>query len=272
MAGSSLSYPIRSDKFTFNVKVSDRVFANQTEFQHIEILDTEVFGKMLLLDGHIQLAELDEHAYHEALVHIPLGAVSNPKRALVVGGGDGGVLRELCKHPLERIDMVEIDQGVVDACRTHLPNLSNGAFDDPRVHLTIGDAFPFVKHELEPYDLIVIDATDTYEEEDGEISASLFTDVFYQDCLRILSNDGFVVTQADNLLFCPYSLEEIVKNFQRTFPVVGSYWAMVPSFGGFSGFCYAGKHELLPKLPDIDGLITLDQIKLDLAFTPLKFA
>ncbi|MFZ4506738.1 MAG: hypothetical protein ACOYON_03460 [Fimbriimonas sp.] len=246
-----LNFPIRSDKLSMTAQVTARIADRRTEFQRIEVLDTVAFGRLLLLDGHIQLTELDEHAYHEALVHIPMLSMASPKRALVVGGGDGGVLRELVKHPsLERIDMVEIDAGVIEVSREFLPGLSAGAFDDPRVQVHVADAFPYVKGDVGPYDLIVLDSTDTYEEEDGGLSEMLFTSNFYQDCLRILAPSGMVVTQADNLVFCPYSLEEIQKAFAAVFPMVGSYQAIVPSFGGFSGYCWASKGAILsPEWP-----------------------
>lgn len=246
-----LTIPIRSDKLAMRVAVNQTLFSERTAFQQVDIVNTVAFGKMLLLDGHIQLATLDEHAYHESLVQIPLLNIQNPKRALVIGGGDGGVIREIAKHQtIERIDMVEIDQGVIDACRAHLPEISARAFDDPRVHVQVADAFPFVKQDLEPYDLIVMDSTDVYEEEDGGLSEQLWTPEFYADIVRLLAPRGMVVTQADNLVFCPYSMEGILETYANLFPVVGSYWALVPSFGGFSGFVYGSKGaQLSPDLP-----------------------
>jgi spermidine synthase len=257
-----------------NVFVTEHVAHRETEFQTIDIYDTEVFGKVLFLDGHVQLAEMDEHAYHESLVHIPLLSIENPKRALVVGGGDGGVLRELVKHKsLERIDMVEIDRGVVEVCREHMPAVSGGGFDDPRVHLHIADAFPFVKQVSDKYDLIVMDSTDTYEEEDGALSEQLFTATFYEDCRTALSDRGILITQADNLVFCPYSLEAIRSTFAQVFAKTGSYQAIVPSFGGFSGFAWASNganvsaswHD--PQIP----LRYLNKATFALAFQPLGF-
>lgn len=230
-----------------NVAVGEHLFSGKTAFQQIDIVDTVAFGKMLLLDGHIQLASLDEHAYHESLVQIPMLALDSPRRALVIGGGDGGVIREITKHrSIERVDMVEIDQGVIDACRQHLPEISHGAFDDPRVIVHVEDAFPFVKKDLEPYDLIVMDSTDVYEEEDGGLSEQLWTDEFYRDIVRLLDPEGIVVTQADNLVFCPYSMEGILNTYGQLFPVTASYWALVPSFGGYSGFVYGSKGRKLP--------------------------
>ncbi|MBL8087001.1 MAG: hypothetical protein JNM85_02880 [Chthonomonas sp.] len=275
MSAEFLTFPIRSDKLTMTVKVRSHLYSRKSEFQQIDIYDTEVFGRMLFLDGHVQLSELDECSYHEALVHIPLLAQRAPKRALVIGGGDGGVLRELCKHQtIEHIDMVEIDRAVVEAAREFLPQVSAGAFEDRRVHLHIADAFPYVKAPHEVYDLIIIDATDTYEDEQGELSEMLFTDAFYADCLRLLSDQGFVVTQADNILFCPYSYEEIEANFRRTFPEVGGYWALVPSFGGPSGYAWAGRRrlEIMRSPSEIPGLRTLNDQTLAMAFTSYGFS
>ncbi|MCU0317384.1 MAG: hypothetical protein MUC92_12400, partial [Fimbriimonadaceae bacterium] len=209
----------------------------------------------------VQLSTVDEKAYHEMLVHVPLLNIEKPKRALVIGGGDGGVVRELTRNQyLEHIDMVEIDETVVALSRQHLPELQQGALDDPRVCLHFTDAFPFVKQDLAPYDIIVMDSTDTYEDEEGELSAMLFTQAFYDDILRLLSPKGFVITQADNLLFCPYSLDEISREYRRVFPIVGSYWAVIPSFGGFSGYCWASK----------DATIALTMPSHSLAFTYLS--
>lgn len=237
-----LTFPIRGVKISMSVEVKSHLLHKKTDFQTIDIYDTEALGKVLLLDGHVQLAEFDEHAYHEALVQIPMLSMADPKRALVVGGGDGGVLRELCRHPgLQRIDMVEIDQMVIDSSIQFLPEVSAGAFDDSRVSLHIADAFGFLKEVSEPYDLIVMDITDVYEGEDGALSERLFTDEFHQDCKAALSETGILVTQADNLVFCPYSLEGILKTLHGLFPKAGAYQALVPSFGGFSGFAWGSK-------------------------------
>lgn len=240
-----LRFPIRSTKLSMSAEVKQRVHERTTEFQRIEVIDTFAFGRVLLLDGHIQLAELDERAYHEALVHVPLLSLENPKRALVIGGGDGGVLRELVKQPLQAIDMVEIDAGVIEASKEYLPFVSYGAFDDPRVKVHIADAFGFLRNVSEPYDLIVMDITDVYEEEDGALSERLFTDQFHLDCKNALSASGFLVTQADNLVFCPYSLEGILETFGKLFAKCGSYWAIVPSFGGFSGYAWASNGAVI---------------------------
>ncbi len=255
--------------------VRSTVYDAQTEFQRVTILDTEVYGKALLLDGHIQLTDFDEKAYHEALVQIPAVNLPSFNKALVIGGGDGGVIRELCRHSsVTQIDMVEIDRGVVDACRKHMPSLSDGAFDDSRVRLHITDAFAWVKSASDHYDLIVVDSTDTYEEEEGEISEMLWTSAFYCDLLRLLSPHGFVVTQADNHVYCPYSSDEVLALFGSVFPAKGFYFALVPSFGGFSGFVWGSRGgapaaKWLPKF-DRDWK-TLSEASYNLGFSDLKF-
>ncbi|MDR3690848.1 MAG: hypothetical protein P4L46_15830 [Fimbriimonas sp.] len=246
MKPSTLQVPIRSDKLTLQVLISKQVAHRQTQFQTIDIYETEAFGRVLTLDGHIQLAEIDERTYHEYLVHVPLMSIPHPKTALVVGGGDGGVLRELCKHStLERIDMAEIDEGVIEESKEHLPFVSAGAFDDPRVTVHVTDAFEFIKRVDCRYDLIVVDSTDVYENEEGGISEQLFTSEFYSDCVRALSGNGFVVTQADNPVFCPYSLEHITAQFSGCFTATGAYFAAIPSFGGFSAYCWGSRGAMI---------------------------
>lgn len=273
-----LTFPIRSDLLSMSVAIERVVHSEQSPFQRIDIVDAACFGRALLLDGHIQLAELDEHAYHEALVHFCGLALGGPRRALVVGGGDGGVLRELMKYPeLERADIAEIDEAVIRACREHMPSVSAGAFEDPRTRLNVGDAFAFVRSAQERYDLIVVDSTDVYEDEEGELSEALFTDAFYSDCLRVLQPGGFVVTQADNPVFCPYSLEAVAERFRRVFPSSGSYFALVPSFGGYSAYCWGSVGGSVPqRLEEADGvpipLRYLDQATWALGLGPLPFA
>lgn len=273
-----LDFPIRSDKLRLQVKVDSVLFRGRSQFQQIDIFDTSALGKILLLDGHIQLATLDEAAYHEALVHIPLMSLENPKSAMVVGGGDGAVIRELCRSTsLTRIDLVEIDGMVIEACRQHLPSLPAGAFDDPRVNVHLTDAFKFIKEVENQYDLIVMDCTDIYADEEGELSEQLFTREFYEDVRRALNPDGVVVSQADNLIFCPEAVQELTTIFAEMFARTGWYQAVVPSFGGFSGFVWAGNGRVpysrwseIPKKSE--GLVYLNESTYNWAFSPLAFS
>lgn len=276
-AKDHLTFPIRSDKFMQSVLIEEHLLHKVTPFQAIDIYETLCFGKVLMLDGHIQLTELDEHVYHEALVQIPLLNMENPESALVVGGGDGAVVREITKHKtIEHVDMVEIDEEVVKASTSVWPSLSAGAFDDPRVHLHIADAFKFVKEADRQYDLIVMDSTDVYEEEDQSLSEMLFTEEFYKDLRRLLKPGGLVITQADNLVFCPYSLEGIEEMYGKVFEKVGSYFAVIPSFGGYSGYCWASLGQEVAKTwqgirkPDFE-VKYLTESAYNYGFSPLPF-
>jgi len=257
------------------VAYSQHLASVKSPFQTIDIYETSELGKMLFLDGHVQLAEFDEHAYHESFAHIPLSGQATLKSALIVGGGDGGLLRELCRHSsFSTIHMVEIDQLVIDTCKRFLPELNNGAFDDPRVSLFIEDAFKFIKNTDQKYDAIYIDATDVYEEEDGNLSENLFTDSFYTDCRKALSETGIVVTQADNPVFCPYSAEPIYKQFSQAFGNAGIYWSLVPSFGGYSAFVWGSpNHVPAYKLTFSEEIKTkyLNDLTYQLAFSPVPF-
>lgn len=242
---STRQYPIRGTKFAHLIEVEAVLADVQSEFQHIEIIRNPCFGKMLLLDGHIQLSELDEHLYHQALVH-PLAAdLPEGARALVIGGGDGGVIRELCRFPeIAHIDMIEIDAEVITQCRAHMPELGDQAWDDPRLNLQIDDAFARVKGNLGPYDLIVADSTDVYEDESGELSEQLFTEALYQRLNELLTPGGRVVTQADNPVFCPYSVEAVSEMLGKVFRESGAYANFVPSFGGSSAYVWGGNRPL----------------------------
>lgn len=239
---SLIEYPIRGDRISLRVSTREHLCRRRTAFQQIDVYDTEALGRVLLLDGHIQLSELDEHAYHEALVHIPFLSLQAPRSALVVGGGDGGAVRELAKHAeLDLIEIVEIDEGVLEECARHLPFLQDGAFDDPRVKVHIGDALAFLGAKPGPYDLIVLDVTDVYEDEEGELSEQVFSRDFYVDCKNALRRGGILVTQADNHVLCPFSLGSVLAMLSSVFPRVGCYQAAVPSFGGFSGYAWASE-------------------------------
>jgi spermidine synthase len=277
MSERTLTIPLRGERIAYSMAPVEHFFTRQSRFQTIDIYETEVFGKVLTLDGHVQLTQFDEHAYHESLVHLPGLSLEEPRRALVVGGGDGGVLRELCRYrSLEVVEMVEIDEEVVKVCREHLPEVSGGAFEDPRVRLHIGDAFPFVKEVAEPYDLIVVDSTDVYEAETGLLSERLFTEEFYRDCHRALTEGGIVVTQADNPVYCPYSTRGALETFGSVFARTGAYLALVPSFGGYSACGWASKgRELAREFPEGKaagmGLRYLNRQTWAIAFTELSF-
>ena len=217
------------------IRVTKELFRAKSEFQTIEIYETEKLGKLLLLDGIIQLTSYDEFAYQEMMANLPFYAHPAPETALVIGGGDGGVLRELGRHPeLRSLDICEIDAAVIDAARRFLPELACG-FDDPRVTVHIADGSRFIREHENAYDLIVVDSTDP-----GGPGAPLFDAEFYRNLKRALRPGGVIATQAES----PWLLPEVVKKLQRAardvFRHVGYSGFQVPTYPtGMIGACVA---------------------------------
>ena len=166
-----------------------------SKFQKVIIAKNKWWGNMLWLDNVVNVTERDEFVYHEMIVHVPMMIHASPKRVLIIGGGDGGAAREVCKHPdLEKFVMIDIDEVVVNECAKHLPGLSNGAFKDPRLELIIGDGIDYVKKAADnSFDVIIVDSTDPIPDSCGEV---LFTTEFYKNCMRVLDKDGVVTTQS----------------------------------------------------------------------------
>ncbi len=179
------------DAYRQSFDVDEVYFEYKTEHQHLVVFHNPKFGRVMALDGVIQTTEKDEFIYHEMLTHVPILAHGRVQRVLIVGGGDGGILREVARHAaIERIVMVEIDGEVVETCKKVLPNHSAGAFDDPRLHLVIDDGARFVQNCTEQFDVIIVDSTDPIGP--GEV---LFEQDFYRHCHRHLTPGGVLVTQ-----------------------------------------------------------------------------
>lgn len=174
---------------TFDVE--EVLFEQQTDSWHLIIFRNPVYGTVMALDGIIQTTERDEFVYHEMLTHVPLIAHGEAKRVLIIGGGDGGILREVCRHDsVEHVTQVEIDQAVIDMCKEYLPNHSAGAFDDPRARIVIADGVEYVNQTDEKYDVIISDCTDPVGP--GEV---LFSSRFYEGCKNLLNEGGIFVAQ-----------------------------------------------------------------------------
>lgn len=231
-------YPDWGQTFTM-----DRVlFEHQTAHQHLVIFENQQWGTVMVLDGVVQTTQRDEFIYHEMMTHVPLLSHPNPKKVLIVGGGDGGILREVLKHPtIETVTQVEIDQAVIDMCRQYLPNHSQGAFDDPRVTVVIGDGVDFVADCAEQFDVIISDSTDPIGP--GE---SLFTSRFYEGVAKCLATDGVFVAQ-NGVSFM--QLDEVTTTHQRLTPHfqdVTFYNAAVPTYvGGIMTFAWASQNPQL---------------------------
>jgi len=213
----------------------------KTPHQDLLLFENPLFGRVLTLDGIVQTTERDEFFYHEMLVHVPVLAHGAVERALIVGGGDGGALEELLKHPgLRAATLVEIDQSVIDFSKTHLTAICDQAFEDPRLELVIADGLAWVaeqKGRRAPFDLILIDSTDPVGP--GEV---LFTESFYADCAGLLAEGGLVVTQNAVPFTEPESLAKPLAALGRNFAATACYRVAVPSFfGGDMVFAVAAR-------------------------------
>ncbi|MCY9850636.1 polyamine aminopropyltransferase [Pectobacterium jejuense] len=224
----------------------DRVlYHEKTDHQDLIIFENDALGRVMALDGVVQTTERDEFIYHEMLTHVPLLSHGSAKRVLIIGGGDGGMLREVSRHRgVEHITMVEIDAGVVEFCRQYLPNHSAGSYDDPRFNLVIDDGVNFVRQCSEKFDVIISDCTDPIGP--GE---SLFTSDFYQGCARCLNEGGIFVAQNG---VCFLQQDEAVgshKKLSHYFKDVSFYQAAIPTYyGGIMTFAWASNNPALRQI------------------------
>ena len=220
-----------SEKHTKDVKLSIRVdrqvYSGQSDLQRIDVFDTPAFGRMLVLDGFLMLTEKDEFIYHEMIVHTPMAVHPNVKRVLVIGAGDGGVVRELCRYPeIERIDLVEIDGQVIEVSKKYLP-FTACSLDDPRVHIHIEDGVKFVRRRTDEYDLIVVDSTDPFGPGEG-----LFSREFYGSCFKALHADGIMVNQHESPFYeqDALAMQRAHKRIIESFPFSRIYQAHIPTY------------------------------------------
>jgi len=220
------------------------LFESKTEHQHLLIFENEIFGRVLALDGVVQTTERDEFIYHEMLAHVPLFSHPSPRNVLIIGGGDGGLLREVVKHPeVERVVQVEIDRAVIDLCTQYLPDHSLGAFEHPKAEIVIGDGINFVCETERRFDVVLSDCTDPVGP--GEV---LFSSRFYEGVARCLNPDGIFVAQNGSAFLQP---EEVTTTYQRLspyFPYRSFFGAAVPTYvGGILTFAWAGASPRQPE-------------------------
>ena len=207
----------------------DRVlYDSETAHQRLRVFENARFGRVLTLDGVVQTTEGDEFIYHEMMAHVPILAHGAAKRVLIVGGGDGGMAREVLRHDgIEQVTMVEIDAGVVEFSKQYLPSLSAGAFDDPRLELVIADGAAFMRDATGLYDVIISDSTDPIGP--GEV---LFTDTFYGHARARLAEGGILVTQNGVPFLQPEELAGTMRAFSALFADATCYLAAIPSYAG----------------------------------------
>jgi len=223
-------------EWTQSLQIDRVLFKGRSKFQNILIFENPLFDKVLVIDDIIQLTSATEAPYHEMMVHVPLIHHGNPKRVLIIGGGDGGVLREVVRYPMiEKIVQVELDEQVVELCKKYIPSISQGAYDDKRVHLVIKNAVDFVRETDERFDIIICDSTD-YERDPSEI---LFGTNFFQDCKKILKSDGIFVNQNGTPFVQKDQFVLIHQRLKSCFKDASYFLSSVPLFGDYTAFSWA---------------------------------
>ena len=222
-----------------SIKVDKQLFSGKSEFQRIDVFEAPEFGRFLTLDGYMMLTEKDEFIYHEMITHVPMAVHPKVRDVLVIGAGDGGVIRELTRYPeIEHIDMGEIDPLVVEVCKKYLPQTSC-RLNDPRLTIHYEDGVRFIRSCKDQYDLIIVDSTDPFGPGEG-----LFTREFYGSCYNALREDGIMVNQHES----PFYTEDAVacqrahKRIVESFPISRVYQAHIPTYpSGHWLFGFASK-------------------------------
>jgi len=210
------------------LRLKEVLAVKRSKYQEIVIGITEEFGKTLVLDGYVQSTEADEYLYHESLVQPAMLSHPNPRRVLILGGGEGATAREVLKHPVERVTMVDIDEDVVELSKKFLEEMHRGAFNDPRLHVVIADGREYLLRTSEKYDVIISDLTDPYS---SEIAKELYTEPFFITVKNRLTDVGIFVTQAGSRFFYEETYNMVLQGLKSVFRYVMAYSVWVPSFG-----------------------------------------
>jgi len=217
--------PLSPINYTY--KVSKVLYSGKSKFQDMLVFESPDFGRVLVLDGIVQLTEKDEFFYHEMLAQVALHAHNDPRKVLIIGGGDGGTLREVLKHKsVEKAKLIELDMQVVEVSRTYLPGLASG-FSDPRADVAEMDGSRFVKETAEKFDIVIVDSTDPVD-----AAKVLFTDEFFADVHSVLNGDGMLVMQTESLHFHRRFVIDVQQRLGKIFQIVRLYTAPLATYAG----------------------------------------
>ncbi|SEO51253.1 polyamine aminopropyltransferase [Propionispora vibrioides] len=230
----------QTDHVGLTCRVKETLFTGKSPYQDIAVVDSAEFGRMLVLDGVFQTSVFDEFVYHEMIAHVPLLTHPNPRQVLVIGGGDGGTIREVVKHPaVVQAEMVEIDGLVVEVSKKYLPEISEALLqENPKVRLKIGDGIQHMKEAQNKYDVIIVDCSDPIGPGEG-----LFTPEFYQDVYKALKEDGLFVQQTESPFYHQPLLRRLFSDIRDLFPITRTYLASIPLYpGGLHCFTLGSKH------------------------------
>lgn len=219
------------------LKIKASLYSNRSRYQQIDVFDSYDYGRVLVLDDCIMFTERDEFIYHESIAHIPLCSHPDPRDILVIGGGDGGAVREITKHKsVSRIDLVEIDEEVIKVSKQFFPTVSC-RLEDEKVNIIIDDGIEFVKGKKAAYDCILIDSTDPVGIAEELVSAG-----FYKDCAKALKENGLMVAQIGNLFYVPQQIKDIFARVKEIFPISRLFTVPIPGYSNFDwGFACGAK-------------------------------
>ncbi len=236
----------QTDHFGITMKINRTLHTEQTDFQKLDIVETEEWGKMLLLDDMVMTSVKDEFVYHEMVTHIPLHTHICPEHVLVVGGGDGGVIREVLKHEhVKKATLVEIDGRVIEYSKQYLTEIA-GKLTDQRVEVLVDDGFMHIAKSENKYDVIIVDSTEPVGP-----AISLFTKGFYAGIYQALKEDGIFVAQTDNPWFKADLIQSVFKDVKEIFPITGLYTANIPTYpSGLWTFTIGSKKYHPLEIPD----------------------
>jgi spermidine synthase len=226
----------------YSYEVTDVLYSGKSEFQDILVFENPFFGKILALDGVVQLTERDEFFYHEMLVHVVMHSHPDPKKVVVIGGGDGGTVREVLKHKsVEKVYFVEIDREVINVSKKYFPSVSSG-IDNPRVELHVMDGAEFVRGRHYEIDAVIVDSTDIVG-----FAKSLFTKKFFRSIKNCLTESGMVVTLSESLHFHKDIVIGVQETLGSVFPIVDLYAAPIATYGGNWWTFSVGSKKLDPR-------------------------
>ncbi|WP_068673859.1 spermidine synthase [Oceanobacillus sp. Castelsardo] len=215
----------QTDNFGITAKIKQTYVSERTDFQDLQMVETEEWGNMLILDDMVMTTEKDEFVYHEMVAHVPLFTHPNPKNVLVVGGGDGGVIREVLKHQsVEKVTLVDIDGKVIEYSKKYLPTIANG-FNNERVEVKVEDGFMYIANSVKAFDVIMVDSTEPVGP-----AVNLFTKGFYAGISKALKDDGIFVAQTDNPWFKADLIKQAFQDVKEIFPVTRLYTANIPTY------------------------------------------
>lgn len=215
----------QTENFGITMKINKTLHTEQTDFQYLEMAETAEWGNMLFLDGMVMTSERDEFVYHEMVAHVPLFTHPNPENVLVVGGGDGGVIREILKHPsVKKATLVDIDGKVIEYSKKFLPSIASG-LEDARVEVIVGDGFMHIAESNNEYDVIMVDSTEPVGP-----AVNLFSKGFYAGISKALKEDGIFVAQSDNPWFKGDLIKQVQSDVREIFPITKLYLANIPTY------------------------------------------